>query len=134
MTTKVTIPREVADALETLRSGTTGIPVRDNAYICELAMRTGGGGVPVSTQVLRQIPFDTLLAALVNGYERELTEEEKRERAYGSLRQMYAHHYDDAFEDYSDGWCEGVVTALTTLGIVIPGVNDVKETEEHAYV
>lgn len=56
--TKVVIPREVAEEIEHLRSGVGYGVTRDNAYICELAMRTGGGN-PTATRILRQIPFDS---------------------------------------------------------------------------
>lgn len=132
--TKVTIPREVADAIETLRSGAACIPVRDNAYICELAMHTGGG-VPVATEVLRQIPFDMLMRALLDGYERELTEEEKREQAIADVYQEVVFgplRY--ATSEEQDAYADGILFALQAFGIDIPGVNTPHETEELANV
>lgn len=128
----VTIPHEVADTIETLRRDSASNPAFDNEGIAHAYVTETYVG-PIALN-LRKIPFDTLMRALLDGYERELTEEEAREQAYGSLRQMYARHYDDAFEDYSEGFCEGVVTALTTLDILIPGINEVINNAEETEV
>jgi hypothetical protein len=71
---KPVIPADVADLLERMR--TAGITNQD-------ITRTAQGNTPVPDyhKVLSSIPFDTLLAALVNGYERELTEEERARAA-----------------------------------------------------
>jgi hypothetical protein len=113
----VTIPREVADRIESLRSSE-----RSNEYICELATRTGGA-VPVATRDLHKISFDTLPTALVVGYERELTEEEKRKQAYSAVRAQYR-KADDGWDDWDSGCTWAIEFVLNTLGIVIPGVND----------
>jgi hypothetical protein len=124
----VTIPHEVADAIEILRSAG-----RDNeSLIYEVINPTRGYNDTLTH--LRSIPFDTLMRALLDGYERELTEEEAREQAYAYLRMMYACHYDEACEAYSDGYCDGVEYTLNTLGIVIPGINNTPETEVAANV
>ncbi|MNC49884.1 hypothetical protein D3C75_990960 [compost metagenome] len=82
-----------------------------------------GRGTPPSTRGIRSISFDTLLSALVNGYERELTEEEARELAYEELREIYTTPPQSMF---ARGFDEGLVFTLNTLGIVIPGINDEK--------
>lgn len=84
--------------------------------------------------VLRSIPFDTLLAALVNGYERgktpEQLAEEERAARHESLRMLYEAKRRNADaanfaetrvrnEEYADG----IVWTLNTLGIEIEGVN-----------
>ncbi|WP_068616485.1 hypothetical protein [Paenibacillus tuaregi] len=66
---------------------------------------------------MQTIPFDTLLATLVNGYERELTEEE---RAYAAIREEYAELSDTEF---AEGYDAGIEFTLNTLGIKIGGVN-----------
>ncbi|MFD1270626.1 hypothetical protein ACFQ3Y_24760 [Paenibacillus motobuensis] len=115
-TASVTIPAEVADTIERLRNNE-----RDNAYITELALRTGGG-IPLDSQVLRTIPFDTLLAALVNGYERDGSEEERR---HEEVRRRYVYLEDNARYGniYAEGACREIVQTLDTLGIQIEGVN-----------
>lgn len=80
----VTIPREAADRIEGLRSSALSNERIVDVYVSE------GRGTPPSTRGIRSISFDTLLSALVNGYERELTEEEARELAYEELREIYA--------------------------------------------
>ncbi|MEK5395952.1 hypothetical protein [Paenibacillus sp. FSL K6-2859] len=121
---KVTIPREVADAVENLRKGdeSSAFTNEDIAYkYSTISDRS------VSALSIRKIPFDTLMRALLDGYERELTEEEAREEAYEKLRQVYAEHrsgegaYETSREDriFSDG----IKCALNTLGIVISEIN-----------
>lgn len=130
---KVTIPRDVANMIEALRSDDHYGPARDNAYICELAMRTGGG-VPIATSTLRKIPFDTLMRALLDGYDVELTEEEKREKAYATIRECLAYN---GGSEYERGFDDGMLVVLRKLGIAIPGVNAPEETthkEEPAHV
>lgn len=118
---QVTIPREVADAIENLRKGdvTSAFSNSDIAY--KYADTSDRG---VTATAIRKIPFDTLMRALLDGYERELTEEEAREKSYADIRFMYDYHENEAFEDYSGGYCDGVEYTLSTLGIVIPGIND----------
>lgn len=112
---KPTIPNEVADAIEELRDGHG----HDNSRIIYAAMRTGGG-LSKYTITLQTIPFDTLLAALVNGYEREMT-------AQGKLLYEYEAHlfnqgnYNTSAEDMA--YADGIRYTLDTLGINIEGVN-----------
>ena len=126
----VTIPREVADAIETLRDPETGHAF-SNAEIVSVALKTGGG-LHRDTVALQKIPFDTLLTALVNGYERELTEEEAREKALSDIRANYT-WYDAAASEESRMFngdptrhmlaMYAIRDTLNTLGIDIPGVN-----------
>ncbi|OMC96260.1 hypothetical protein MKX34_24155 [Paenibacillus sp. FSL R5-0636] len=113
----VTIPREAADRIEGLRSSALSNERIVDVYVSE------GRGTPPSTRGIRSISFDTLLSALVNGYERELTEEEARELAYEELREIYATPPQSMF---ARGFDEGLIFTLNTLGIVIPGINDEK--------
>lgn len=117
---KPNIPAEVADLIENMR--TIGITHKEITRVAQ-----GHTLVTAYYEVLSSIPFDTLLAALVNGYERELTEEQKRAdrerelvRDYDSHRGGYGRYCtveaDDAFAD-------GMEYALDTLGIKIEGVN-----------
>ncbi|MEK5178456.1 hypothetical protein [Paenibacillus odorifer] len=130
---KVTIPREAADRIEGLRSSALSNERIVDVYVSE------GRGTPPSTRGIRSISFDTLLSALVNGYERELTEEEAREQAFDSIRSYYA-------------WlgererCEGIRVngnpfefkraqtairlTLNVLGTEISGINDAKLYEK----
>lgn len=114
---KPVIPAEVADVIEKLRDPSGGFSY-SNAEVVDVATRTGGG-VNQYTITLQKIPFDTLLAALVNGYERELTEEERREEAIAGEYEWYC----ACDSDYDDGVCRGILLTLNTLGIKIEGVN-----------
>lgn len=117
----VTIPREVAAAIAALR----GAGYDDYAFInaasfdCDIVRLEEG----VIRAYAAAGGATTLLSALVNGYERELTEEEAREKAYEGVHQAYRHHKGEAFEDYSDGYCDGIEYTISVLGIEIPGVN-----------
>jgi len=111
---KPVIPAVVADALDQAKaermSNESIIDVRNEEY---------PEGTRVSGAALRLIPFDTLLVALVNGYERELTEEE---RLYESIAGEYE-WFSSCDSDYDDGVCRGIILTLNTLGIKIEGVN-----------
>lgn len=123
--TKVTIPREVAEEIEHLRSGVGYGKTRDNAQICEIALRTGGGIHP-ATHILRKIPFDTLLSALVNGYGRELTAEETIADIYRKLTEsanMERGIYNGDSSRYTMA-ALAIERTLGLLGVIIPGVND----------
>lgn len=117
---KPTIPNEVADAIEYLRNG--GVfetPYTNKEIISGVFNRTSSSFVTLST-----IPFDTLMTALVNGYERELTEEQ---RAHADIRREYERHihgrgkYETEGKDFA--YADGMMYAVVTLGIQIEGVN-----------
>jgi hypothetical protein len=63
------------------------------------------------------------MRALLDGYERELTEEEARELAYEELRAVFN---AESSSEFSRGFDAGVEFTLNTLGIVITGINDAK--------
>lgn len=122
---RVTIPHNVADAIETLKYG--HIPF-DNRRIIRVAQSTKFIGP--TAEDLRSIPFDTLLAALVNGYEREKTPEEI---AHDRLRSGYV-EAKSAYRSYTEsiapvkaarceGFADGIKFALNELGVKISGVN-----------
>lgn len=112
---KTKIPAEVADAIEQFRAAR-----EDNESIIYRVLNDGTAYQPVAS--LRSIPFDTLLAALVNGYEREMTEEEAREKAYGKIRTTFE-GMPEPGDAWDDGCKHGIIYALDTLGIKIEGVN-----------
>jgi hypothetical protein len=101
----VIIPNDVADAIVYYRELSA-----TNAVIAKAALDTSLSGV--NTLALRSIPFDTLIAALINGYEREQTAEE---RAHEDIRMEYV----------SCDWeyARGILFTLDTLGVKVAGVN-----------
>jgi hypothetical protein len=118
---KALLPRIVADRIDDLR----GHYGKSNEYIAELWMRTGGG-VPAATTDLRQVSFDTLMTALLVGYEREKTPEETIAEIYHNLTESAR----EARGMYNGDPTRYTMAALTLkrviglLDVVIPGVND----------
>lgn len=118
---KVKLPKEVAAAIEYLRSGESN---RSNYVIMrqisgsmftdkllpakEWAFQDGGG------------TSDLLMEALVNGYVVEATPEDKLRTYYegNKLKQ------DLLYGSRNRGRVEGILYTLNTLGITIEGVND----------
>ncbi|PAD72392.1 hypothetical protein [Paenibacillus campinasensis] len=112
-----TIPKEVADAIETARKqgacNGTIIDVRNDDF-------TLAG---VSGAVLRLISLDTLLSALINGYAVEKSAEELEREAHAAIREMYRYHTTGVTDEEDDAYADGVLDTLNTLGIKIEGVN-----------
>lgn len=115
-----TIPRQVADVIEFYRSGMveTDILVKcvlDPNWIGEYA------------EILRSIPFETLLTALINGYNVEKTPEDKirvRYEEHGLTAQAKAVSAGNFIHaGRCDGYRQGVVETLAALKIEIKGVN-----------
>lgn len=128
---KPTIPGEVADAIEYLRGLS---PSYSNEDILDFRSGIIGESDDADGIALRSIPFDTLLAALVNGYERELTEEEREaqqlERARAKIKDAYETterlrhtRYNPASSAYDRGYCAGMIFTLNALDVKISGVN-----------
>lgn len=122
------IPREVAEAIEYFRDQGVG-----NERIVKLAMDIGFGPQRRALHLFVRTfgGFDTLLAALINGY---TVEKSAAEAAHDKIRANYREH-DDAAEfarvgagnEYAAGRCRGyrygVEETLEALGIKIEGVN-----------
>jgi len=117
---KPTIPNEVADAIEMMRIQYGENNVKSIiAAVVDTARFNG-----VNTVTLRSIPFDTLMAALVNGYKREMTEEQ---RIHAGIRECYVMHRSvrNAFHPFNadQAFADGILFAVDKLGIKIEGVN-----------
>lgn len=117
---KPTIPAEVADAIEYFRNRGDGLPAWSNEGILDHVINSAAGSSYIET--LRTIPFDTLMAALVNGYRRELSnEEQERKRTYTEIARTHQRHcegigrYDTFPEDYA--FADGIQYTLDMLGI-----------------
>lgn len=109
---KPTIPAEVADLIENMHKA--GITNQEMTRIAQ-----GSTLVPVYHDILSSIPFDTLLAALVNGYEREKPPEDAR---HVELRKEYAWR-NGCVSEYSIGMADGIRYAVAMLDVKIEGVN-----------
>lgn len=121
--TKVTIPANVADTIEYYRSW----GVSNSAIIHDVM---DGDNTEAYVETLRSIPFDTLLSALVNGYDREMTAEEL---IHARIRETYDDKMQCArtaynFHESCLYWrfTDGMKYVLNELGVIIDGVNNVK--------
>ncbi|GED14031.1 hypothetical protein [Aneurinibacillus migulanus] len=116
---KVKLPKEVAEAIKTLKNA----EITTFEIICSLAHERWGHSKHVSEahKTLRKFSFgnsgrngDVLLKALVNDYELEPTPEEKVLSEY-KARQPYS--------NYGNAYRQGVRDTLNAYGIKIEGVN-----------
>jgi len=121
--TKVKLPRLVADKLDQLRSF---------GYSTETIFACRADTSP-NYAILRTIPFDTFLQAVVSGYEREVTEVERQAEAIERIKTTYQRKRTearDARDLYEAGiywrFIDGMKFVLNELGVVIDGVNNIK--------
>ncbi|MEK5178455.1 hypothetical protein [Paenibacillus odorifer] len=113
---KALLPQDVADTLVELR----GRYEMSNEAVAGIWMQTGGG-VSIATRTLRKISFDTLMVALFIGYDREMTEEERRHDAIRrEWKRRNAYRYDSY---YNDGYADGIEFVLGEMGVEITEVN-----------
>jgi|GEM_PF-6305178 len=130
MSTKPTLPRAVADAIERKRAGSIEFPAWSNADFIEAYLH----GIGETQRALRTIPVDTLMAALINGYEVEKSAEELAEEARQRTKERirlkrdewmykvrYARDSSEVFRHLS--FIDGMKYVLNELGEKIPGVN-----------
>lgn len=116
--TNVTLPREVADAIETIKD--SGY---DNRHIFYAINHLGPGSTYKEANIIKTYAtkdnFDNLMRALVNGYEKELTPEEK-------VREYYCDPYRGSASCYGDVLVKRAIIkeTLDILGVKIEGVND----------
>lgn len=114
---KPTIPNEVADVIEDL---ICEYNYNSRDIVClALGMDDGASN---DTQTLGEITFDTLLSALVNGYEREKTEEQK---LHDKLKAVYNTYNSGTHGLLAEGYAfaAGMKYALSEVGIYIDGIN-----------
>lgn len=124
------IPREVAEAIERLRDSSVFNPAFTDAEIITKTIDGDRDAISLFW-TLRTVPLDTLILALVNGYETEKTAvelaEEKRRQAYEELLERYEYFQGNAALTQNGGHArtahETIKWVLNTLGIEIEGVN-----------
>ncbi|SDJ62120.1 DUF1642 domain-containing protein [Paenibacillus naphthalenovorans] len=107
MSEKVKLPREVAEAIERFRN----IGCDNASIIYTFASGEDKNNIDFANYAADN--FDTLLQALVNGYEVEQTPEE-----------IIKHLYDNMFSPNQDAYRNGMIDTLNALNIKIKGVND----------
>lgn len=123
---RVTLPREVAEALDSLREkGYSNFTILsyviNEKYIAHLPEIT----TIVKAYERDDFSFDMLLNALVNGYEIEKSPEDKVREYYDSvLNRLYTEGLDDQERRYVlESEAYGILRTLDLLEIKIPGVN-----------
>ncbi|QVY62936.1 hypothetical protein [Cytobacillus gottheilii] len=131
MTTQVSLPRNVAEALEEVK------PYYRNAEIIATIGRHRKTMV-YGTRMDELIAFahssydnlDVLMSALVNGYQIEKSPEELEAERHETLLETYIDLLEKAdsyplyaHAKYLEGKADGIKIALNTLGIQIEGVN-----------
>lgn len=113
--TKIKVSRKVADALDYLLASEL---YRENrSHILKVQARSGPAWhTNTPAECLNGVDIMTIAEALVNGYEADMTPEEKLADKYSSIR-----HYESA---KTKGFIEGIEYAIDTLGLKIKGIND----------
>jgi hypothetical protein len=119
---KVTLPREVAEAIEDVKQYYTNADIIAN-IVTDRSTSAYGTKMPVLIGYARteKRGTDTLLAALVNGYEVEKSPEELVKQYYDNRDADYRANTKTATQ--SCGECRGIIITLQLLGIEIEGVN-----------
>lgn len=111
MSNKVKLPKNVADAIETLRSMDFKVTNWDIVYAFAVSK---ADEYPALIEFARN-DFDTLLQALVNGYEVEISPEDK-------VREYYKQQNSISTDD-QDTAARVIRNVLNFLEINIEGVN-----------
>ena len=115
--TKVKLKKEVADALDYLLASEL---YRENrSHILKVQARSGPAWqTSTPAKGLNGVDIMTIAEALVNGYEADMTPEER-------LAAWYKEHKRDASKVmYSRGMSDGILHTVDTLGLTIKGIND----------
>jgi hypothetical protein len=124
MNAKITLPKEVADAVEYYRS--QGF---SDASIVATAVTNGGVGSRAKALVYfvtaNKGNSDVLMHALVNGFDVEKTPEIMLREYWADVmfRWSDADGESAALERYYEGSHDAIITVLGILGITIEGVN-----------
>lgn len=121
---KVTIPREVAEAIEELR--------KEDCTNFDVMRRAHGALITEPDLVLYRWAFrsqegspDLLMCALVNGYNVEKSPEEKLRNICEEYRANYRSTEDwERDNAYAEGVLFGIEETLELLDITIEGIND----------
>lgn len=131
MTKKVSLPRDVAEAIEKLREyGWEQANLLNAGEFINIDRPTlaeiGGEhvGFPIAEWLSKDFHanYPNYVSALVNGYEIEQSPEDKLREYYAELKGTY--DSSSGLESYRvDGMLQSVETTLRILGIQIEGIN-----------
>lgn len=131
---KVKLPKEVCEAIETMRSNEmTNYAIisslNDSFWVkdkgCELSNVINANHVLYD--YTHQSPLqntELIIEALVNGYEVEPTPEKKLLEMYKQALQNHQNAKIDEEIIYYSGYSQGILITLETLGIEIEGINE----------
>lgn len=118
---KIQLPKDVCEALDKLQSNTNGGHNLSKygiiAYVNDGVVRAEYPELRIVHEYFfRGVALpDELVTALANGYEVELSPEER-------VASIFA-VYNDKYEDYDNGVRLGIIEVLEIYGIKIEGVN-----------
>ncbi len=122
---KVTLPKEVAEALESLKAdGLSNLRIAADALTAHVVRGTDYFTLRMFLSESNEND-DILLSALVNGYEVEMTPEEQIRELYEEAKDNY--HSKTSLDRWGEGYAEGVLNTveniLDILGIEVEGIN-----------
>lgn len=120
---KVVLPKDVAEAVESIRS-VSGTTIVYDLEILRKDTKRGNNLTKLITEYVDEHGPQKYFSALVNGFEIEQTPEEK-------LAEYYDVMIESAYglrSTYDGGVVLGIEKTLEILGITIAGIND-KEAE-----
>lgn len=127
---KPVIPRQVAEAIEWMRSHQRYTNYDIIQRLIAREFTNGHHAECIRDYIVLEDGFDTLLSALVNGYEIEKSAEELAEDGYERIRAWHAglrsmERNDDSFSGRHAAMLrrDTIDSVLTILGITIEGVN-----------
>lgn len=107
---KVKVTKEVAEAIEFLKTGTCVI-----GPLCKFLDGELIPSHPIHRKIFTELTKDEAIEAIFFGYEVEKTPEQK-------LTEIYRYYRNDAYTPDMTSYADGIVRALDTLGIKIEGV------------
>ena len=126
---KVTISKELAEVIEQ----TTFIELKNYPHVNTVLYLTNWGTLKkiLSTKAYNTLEQSyladpiTYIRAITEGYETELTPEEKIRREYQDLQTRHSRIREDSPQgNILKGRMEGIETTLNILNITVKGIND----------
>lgn len=115
---KIKVSRKVADALDYLLA--TELYKENRSKILKAQVHNEDAWhCSTPAEGLNGVDIMTLATALVNGYEADMTPEERLEALYSKHEKQVS----TSFNSYSRGITDGILHTLATLDIKVKGVN-----------
>jgi hypothetical protein len=118
MSDKVKLPKEIATYIEDLLIG------GNNEMLISGVLGNANSQKYIAVRNYFKKDFDSLLQALVNGYEVELTPEDRVRRMFDEACREERYGRDKAYASWWGGRRMTIIDTLNALGINIIGVNE----------